>query len=161
MTLRDMVKRLPYPIQQSIRYVYSLIPPRIRYGRVFWETYNFLQESQWWSKERLEDYQMQQLNKLLKHAYENVPYYRRVFDERGLKTKDIQSLNDLKKLPYLDKNTFKLHAQDMIARNSSPKKLHMSHTSGFECEECGQHNRSTQSGKYKFLIQKLPIEFGD
>jgi phenylacetate-CoA ligase len=130
MTLRDTVKRLPYPIQQSIRYVYSLIPPRIRYGRVFWETYNFLQESQWWSKERLEDYQMQQLNKLLKHAYENVPYYRRVFDERGLKPKDIQSLNDFKKLPYLDKNTFKLHAQDMIARNFSLKKLHMSHTSG-------------------------------
>lgn len=69
MTLRDTVKRLPYPMQQSIRYVYSLIPPRIRYGRVFWETYNFLQKSQWWSKERLQDHQVEQLSLLYDYVF--------------------------------------------------------------------------------------------
>ena len=44
-------------------------------GKVFWDTYNFLQESQLWSKEKLEEYQMNQLEKLLKNSYENVPYY--------------------------------------------------------------------------------------
>lgn len=130
MTLRDTVKRLPYPIQQSIRYVYSLIPPRIRYGRVFWETYNFLQESQWWSKERLEDYQMQQLNKLLKHAYENVPYYRRVFDERGLKPEDIHDFDDLKKLPYLTKEIIRENLPNLVARNYPKSKLHYATTGG-------------------------------
>ena len=90
MDTRNLAKRLPYPIQQGLKYAYGSLPPRLRYGKVFWEAYNFLQESQWWSKERLEEYQIQQLSKLLNHSYENVPYYRKVFDERGLKPKDIQ-----------------------------------------------------------------------
>jgi len=129
-TLREMVKRLPYPIQQGIKYVYGLLPPRVRCGRVFWETYNFLQESQWWSREKLEEYQMQQLSRLLQHAYENVPYYRRTFDEWGIKPKDIQDFDDLKKIPYLTKDTFKERAKDLLASNFNPSKLPMTHTSG-------------------------------
>lgn len=130
MNLRRLVKRLPSLVKQGLKYAYGAIPPRIRYGKVFWETYNFLQESQWWSRERLEEYQMKQLSKLLHHAYKNVPYYRRVFDERGLKPKDIQDFSDLRKLPCLDKNTLRLHAQHIAAENVDLGKLPMSHTSG-------------------------------
>ena len=52
-------------------------------------SYKFLQKSQWWSREQLEEYQLEQLSKLLHHAYENVPYYRRIFYKRGLEPKDI------------------------------------------------------------------------
>ena len=85
MSIRNSAKKLPYPIKQGIKYAYGLIPFSIRYGKVFRDTYEFLQKSQWWSREKLEEYQMQQLAKLLTHSYENIPYYRRVFDERGLK----------------------------------------------------------------------------
>lgn len=130
MILRSMVNRLPYPVRQGIKYAYGALPPRVRYGRVFWKTYNFLQESQWWSQERLEEYQIQQLSKLLHYAYENVPYYRRIFDERGLKPKDIQDFDDLKRLPYLTKDTLRTRAKDLLASNFNPSKLPMSHTSG-------------------------------
>ncbi len=76
-------------MKQGLEYVYGAVPPRFRYSKVFWDTYDFLQKSQWWSGEKLEEYQMHQLSKLLHHTYENVPYYRKVFDERGLKSKDI------------------------------------------------------------------------
>jgi phenylacetate-CoA ligase len=130
MTLRQIIKPLPYPLRQGIKYVYGLLPPRIRYGRVFWETYNFLQESQWWSREKLEEYQMQQLSKMLHHAYQNVPYYRRIFDERGLRPQDIQNSDDLKKLPFLSKDDFKNWAEYLLARNFNPNHLRMTHTSG-------------------------------
>ena len=35
--------------------------------KVFREKYTFLQKSQWWSREQLEEYQLQQLGKVLKH----------------------------------------------------------------------------------------------
>jgi len=73
---------------------------------------------------------MQQLRRLLHHAYENVPYYRIIFDERGLKPKDIQTIDDLRKLPYLDKDTFKLHYNEIIARNVQSKRLCTVHTGG-------------------------------
>ncbi|MFA6673044.1 MAG: phenylacetate--CoA ligase family protein, partial [Methanoculleus sp.] len=48
------------------------------------KTYSLLQRSQRWSREELAAYQMQALSRLLDHAYENVPYYRRVFRDQGL-----------------------------------------------------------------------------
>ncbi|MDD4567763.1 MAG: phenylacetate--CoA ligase family protein, partial [Methanoculleus chikugoensis] len=47
------------------------------------KTYTLLRESQRWSREELAAYQARALSRLLDHAYENVPYYRRVFRERG------------------------------------------------------------------------------
>lgn len=101
MNLKDLAKNLPYPLKRGLKYVYGAIPVPIRYGKVFRDTYAFLQQSQWWSRKELEVYQLQQLSTLLQHVYENVPYYRRVFDERGLKPKDIQDFRDLQMLPYL------------------------------------------------------------
>jgi len=130
MSIKKFKKRLPYPIKQSAKYLYGAIPPRFRYGKVFWDTYNFLQESQWWSREKLEEYQMKQLGKLLHHAYENVPYYRNVFDERGLRPENIQDFDDLKKLPYLTKDLFRKQYEKIVSSNSDFNDLHLSNTTG-------------------------------
>lgn len=130
MNVKSIAKKLPYPIKQGIKYIYGAIPARFRYSKVFGETYNFLQESQWWSREKLEEYQMQQLSKLLHHAYENVPYYRRIFDERGLKPKDIQDFDDFKKLPYLTKEIIRENLSDLVARNYPESKLQYCTTGG-------------------------------
>ncbi|PKP61718.1 hypothetical protein CVT91_02170 [Candidatus Atribacteria bacterium HGW-Atribacteria-1] len=130
--MRNLIRKAPFWIKKPIKYLYGLMPYEKRLGRVFWDTYNFLQESQWWSKEKLEEYQMKELEKLLKHAYKNVPYYRRVFDERGLKPKDIQDFDDLKKLPYLTKDEFRdnFNNKKIISKNIKLSKLPLSHTSG-------------------------------
>jgi phenylacetate-CoA ligase len=130
MNLRSLAKSFPYPIQQIIRHIYGAVPTSIRLGKTFWEMYNFLQESQWWSKEKLEDYQMQQLKKLLEHSYENVLYYRRLFDEYGLKISHIQSKDDLKQIPYLTKDIFRANVEDMSAHNFDLKYMQHAHTSG-------------------------------
>jgi len=130
MRIKKTLKKLPFSIRQSAKYLYGLLPIRLRYGKVFWDTYNFLQESQWWSREKLEEYQMQQLSKLLHHAYENVPYYRKTFDERGLKPKDIQDFNDLKKLPLLDKDEIKKHRGEFISKIHKKCHLESAHTGG-------------------------------
>jgi len=130
MSVKGLAQKLPDSIKQFLRYAYGSVPFSIRCGKVFWETYNFLQKSQWWSKEQLEEYQMRQLSKLLRHAYQNVPYYRKIFNERGLKPIDIRCLDDLRKLPCLDKDTFKSWFKEILARNVKFKHLRMSHTSG-------------------------------
>lgn len=47
--------------------------------------------------------QIQRLKWSLKHAYENVPFYRQSFDKAGVHPNDIQSLEDLAKLPFTTK----------------------------------------------------------
>ena len=44
--------------------------------------------------------QSYRLLKTVRHAYEHVPFYRRKFDELGLKPEDIKSVDDLPKLPF-------------------------------------------------------------
>jgi len=128
--MRNLIRKAPTWIKKPIKYVYSLIPYERRLGKVFWDTYNFLQESQWWSKEQLEEYQMRELEKLLKHAYENVPYYRRVFNERGLKPKDIQDFDDFKKLPCLTKEDVRNNLNDLMAKNLQKSMFRYVYTSG-------------------------------
>jgi len=155
--LRSFVSSLPYPIKQGAKYIYGAIPPRFRYSKVFWDTYNFLQKSQWWSKERLEEYQMQQLEKLLNHVYNNVPYYRRIFDERGLKPKDIQDFDDLKKLPYLTKDTFRdnFNNKKIIAKNIKLSRLPISHTSGTTGKPLQFYvNKYTEAKEWAFICHQ-------
>ena len=82
MNLKDLAKNLSYPLKQGLKYACGTIPLPIRYGKVFRETYAFLQESQWWSKEQLEEYQLEQLSKLLHPAHENVPHEKGVSDAK-------------------------------------------------------------------------------
>ena len=98
--------------------------------KTFRDTYKFLQKSQWWSREQLEEYQLQQLSRLLSHAYDNVPYYRRVFDDRGLKPKDIQDFKDLRELPFLTKEIIRDNLNDLKARNYPAEKLEYVTTGG-------------------------------
>ncbi|MBQ8325633.1 MAG: phenylacetate--CoA ligase [Lachnospiraceae bacterium] len=47
--------------------------------------------------------QNEKLVKQVKHVYDNVEYYRNLMDEKGVKPEDINSIDDLHKLPFLTK----------------------------------------------------------
>lgn len=53
--------------------------------------------------EELHKLQSEKLVKQVKHVYENVPYYRAMMDEKGIKPEDIHGIEDLHKLPFLTK----------------------------------------------------------
>jgi phenylacetate-CoA ligase len=48
--------------------------------------------------------QLERLQMAVKRAYENVPYYRKRFDELGIKPEDIKTLKDIEKLPFTTKD---------------------------------------------------------
>jgi len=74
-----------------------------------------LEESQWWTRERILELQNERLRYLVKYAYDSVPYYRRVFDERGLKPDDIKTSHDLVKLPVLTKQLIRRNFDEITA----------------------------------------------
>ena len=53
--------------------------------------------------EELKKLQSEKLVKQVKHVYENVPYYRNLMDEKGVKPEDIHGIEDLHLLPFLTK----------------------------------------------------------
>jgi len=54
-------------------------------------------------EEKRKEIQLKRLQDTVKRAYENVPYYHRRFDELGIEPEDIESLEDIKKLPFTTK----------------------------------------------------------
>ncbi len=74
-----------------------------------------MEESQWWSRDRLEALQLERLRQLLRHADGHVPYYRRILDEAGLAGGAIESLDDLPKIPFLTKSIIRANSDDLKA----------------------------------------------
>jgi phenylacetate-CoA ligase len=59
------------------------------------------------SRDELQALQLERLKWSLKHAYDNVPHYRRAFDEAGVHPDDLKTLSDLAKFPFTDKKTLR------------------------------------------------------
>ena len=68
------------------------------------------------SREELESYQSACLRRLVDHAYQQVPYYRRRFDEAGVSTGQIRGIEDLGRLPTTERADIQLlPAEDVCA----------------------------------------------
>lgn len=55
------------------------------------------------SPEKLRELQDERLVKQVKHVWDNVPYYRKKMEEKGVTPDDIKGIDDLHKLPFLSK----------------------------------------------------------
>ena len=56
------------------------------------------------SREQIKAWQDERLVKQVQHVWDNVPYYRKKMEEKGLTPADIQGTADLHKLPFLSKD---------------------------------------------------------
>lgn len=125
---RNRLAHFAQSIWQSVDTKIHPFPQHL--GSVFQKHYDFINRSQWWDAGKLEKYQDEQLQKLIRHAYANVPYYRRVFEERSLKPGDIKTAKDLAKLPILTKQLIRENFDDLIAKGAEKEYWIESHTSG-------------------------------
>jgi phenylacetate-CoA ligase len=93
--------------------------------------YHELKQSQWLSLDKMKELQAVKLRRLINHAYYHVGYYREIFDELGLQPSDIKSVEDLQKLPLLDKDSVRNNLYfDMMSDNHIKKNILKIATSG-------------------------------
>ena len=58
-------------------------------------------------QEQLRELQGQKLRATVKKVYENVPFYRKAFDEKGVRPEDIRTVDDVKYLPFTLKSNLR------------------------------------------------------
>ncbi len=51
-------------------------------------------------EEEMRKFQLEHLKKTVKWVYERIPFYRKKFDEKGVKPEDLKTLEDLSKFPF-------------------------------------------------------------
>jgi phenylacetate-CoA ligase len=77
-----------------------------------------LERTQWLTPGELEELQVKRLQRLICGAYEHVPFYMRRMKELGLIPSDFNGLNDLQRLPLLDKSDIRRNTGDLTADNA-------------------------------------------
>jgi phenylacetate-CoA ligase len=134
--------------------------------RIFKKTYNLLKRSQWWSREQLRSYQLEQLRELLNHAYQNVPYYTKIFEKHDIKPRDIHDLNDLQRIPFLTKEIVRKNINDLKARNYPQHKFKYITTGGTTGIPLGLYEEKGVSDAkelafYNILLDRCSCSFKD
>ncbi|MCA9405810.1 MAG: phenylacetate--CoA ligase family protein [Candidatus Omnitrophica bacterium] len=88
--------------------------------------YRQANQRQWWSKKEVQVFQWNELQQLLKHAYENCKYFRKVFQDRKITPADIKTYEDFHQLPIIDKQDIRDNIDDMVADNYRDKVIYKS-----------------------------------
>jgi phenylacetate-CoA ligase len=85
---------------------------------------------QWLKPAELKRLQDGKLRTMVRHAYANVPFYRRTWKAAGIGPEDIRTAEDLRKLPVVTRTDAKKNHREMVSRSLRGTKLVIKHTSG-------------------------------
>ncbi len=67
---------------------------------------------------------------LINHCYKNVPFYRKYLQERGFRIKNFQTIEDVVKLPILEKKIVNQNFDSLLAENYRPGDFRFDYTGG-------------------------------
>lgn len=101
-----LVSRVLFPLQERLKHHTTVA---VRRG---------LEDSQWWSRERIEALQLARLQALLSRAGNTVPYYRELFARIGFDPRECRRLTDLARLPFLGKPEIRANLEALKAEDA-------------------------------------------
>lgn len=85
---------------------------------------------QWKSPRAIEKFQEKELRYIVSHAYRNSSFYRHKFKEHGVGPDDIQTIDDLRKLPTVSKRELIDNFSDVISKGFREEACTVESTSG-------------------------------
>jgi len=103
---------------------------RWRYGAEYKRLLDEISRRDAWTPQQFRDYQNQQLCEVVALAAAHVPYYRELFAEGGIDPASIRSVDDLARLPVLEKSVVRADPAAFVDERLDRRKLMVAHTSG-------------------------------
>ena len=95
------------------------------------ELYLELKRTEWLDPDAVEELQLQKLQRLVQHAFVHVPYYRDKLIEAGVRPDDIAQLDDLRRIPLLEKDDVRKNLHFALFSDDHRKRdMHRISTSG-------------------------------
>ena len=95
--------------------VYRALRPFWRGGEETRRHRKELAATQWFSKQELEEWQLERLRALVRYAYAHVPFYRRLYRSLDIHPGDIRSIPDFRRLPFLTREDVNTHLDELVS----------------------------------------------
>ena len=100
---KNLWDHCPRLVKSTVGSMLGLLPPAILLGKRYRENYSFLRQAQWWSEDRVKEYQFDKLKVIIELAYNKTKFYHTLCDEVGFQPGDFNSLENINRLPTIDK----------------------------------------------------------
>jgi phenylacetate-coenzyme A ligase PaaK-like adenylate-forming protein len=130
-SLYDSIYLRSHPFLQNVALsLYGLRLNYIRHGGEYSNYFKAINKHLYFGHETLSDYINEILKTVVNEAIENVPYYRELFQTCGLAAKDIQTVEDIKKIPLLEKHLLHNEPYRFVNEKYDVSNLLCIHTTG-------------------------------
>lgn len=116
---------LPSGLKSRMRWVYAGLPQSWRMSSRYRALEAMLRESQHWDAARMEEFQLGELRKAVRHARDHVPAYAERFAAYGVGPDSIVALDDLARFPFLEKEDLRGDPRRFLARGIEPDRLQL------------------------------------
>jgi phenylacetate-CoA ligase len=127
---KNLWEKTPLLLKQTVGRALEVFPPAWLFGKRFRANCDFVQQAQHWPAERTQEYQLKKLRDVLNLAYQKTGYYRRLFDGVGFHPRDLYCLEDMNKLPVIDKQIVMDNLSDMCTRTVESVDVDFASTGG-------------------------------
>ena len=94
------------------------------------EQFDFLLKSQWWDSERFQEYQIKSLQRILRVAFDNTIYFRKLKSDLDCYPEDFSSLDILERFPILEKSVLRSNEHNFLNLSINLNSCTHSFTSG-------------------------------
>lgn len=141
---KNLWEASPPVVKAIVGKALRMVPIRYLLGMDFVRWYEFLQDAQWWDTERIRDYQLKRLKRILALAYESTEYYRESFRSVGFEPGDFKELSDLAGLPTINRDTVRANLHRMLTKSADHRTVDYCTTSGTGGNPLAFHMDSTR-----------------
>lgn len=128
--IQEIYWKVPYFIKSWMASINAWKREHERYGLAYQQILSEIDEHDKWSTEQFIEYQNKQLCFIIQHIATKVPYYREVFSKAGIDPKGINGLNDLQRLPILEKEVIRANPANLVNKELDKNRLIIGYTSG-------------------------------
>lgn len=129
-TRKHLWDSTPRMVRHLLRPGLKLVNPVWLLGGEFRRQKAFIQVAEHWTTGRIKVHQLKQLRKLCTLACEESDYYRQVFAEHNVIPNDIQSVDDILRLPLIDRNIVRDQMESMCTDSPDSPNVEMASTGG-------------------------------
>jgi phenylacetate-CoA ligase len=125
-----LYRRAPGWLQTVLLNAHAWRIERHRYGSPYRRATRELLASERWSIERMRAFQDEHIRRLASLTYVQSAFYRKLWDDAGVKPGDVRGIADLPRLPVIDKSIVREHETQMLMAMRPRRDWVNGHTSG-------------------------------
>lgn len=121
---------VPWRLKQGMKPLINLVPNRWRLGTRFSETGDFVRRAERWDTGRAREYQLRQLRRICRIAFEKSAYYRDKWRAVGFDPTELRSLEQFAMLPIIDRDIVRQNVRAMCTRDPASRGVDTVSTGG-------------------------------